>query len=194
MRQNNEAIIKRNAKVYTGKKHNYKIDKKVWYLCPRKVKSKPAKLTDEWLGPYKIIERVAEVLYRIEPADYEGPQITVHAVRLLPYRPGTTVKSRIPANLATGDLGDELAEEIRPPRVEEEPRVEMGVPVRLALPEFDIVDLMGGRRKSRPTKQQASSNQIEPDHKPGISPEEKTVQQPDEVQIAKRPNKQAIAP
>ena len=37
MRQNNEATIRRNAKVYTGKKHNYEIDEKVWYLCPRKV-------------------------------------------------------------------------------------------------------------------------------------------------------------
>ena len=84
--------------------------------------------------------------------------------------------------------------EIRPPRVEEEPKVEKGVPVRLALPAFGIVDRMASRRKGQPTKQQASSNQIEPDHKPGTSPEEQTTQQPDEVQIAKQPNEQAIAP
>ena len=80
-------------------------------------------MTDEWLGPYKVVERVAEVLYVIAPAEYEGPQITIHAARLLPYSPGTTMKSRIPANLATDDQGDELAEEIRPPQVEEEQRV-----------------------------------------------------------------------
>ena len=162
MRQNNEATIRRNAKVYTGKKHDYAEDEKVWYLCPRRVKSKPAKLTDEWLGPYKIVERIAEVLYKIKPADYEGPEITVHSARLLPYRPGTTVKSRVPANLETEDQGDELAEEIRPPRPDEAPRVELGVPVTLGIPEFDIVDHMAGRRRGRPPRQQKSAaNQTE---------------------------------
>ena len=110
MRTNNEAVIRRNAKIYSGKKHDYADGEKVWYLCPRKVKSKPAKLTDEWLGPYQIVERVAEVLYKIKPFEYQGPSITVHAARLLPYRPGTTVKSRIPANLQLNDKGDELGE------------------------------------------------------------------------------------
>jgi hypothetical protein len=36
MRTNNEAVIRRNAKIYSGKKHDYEIDEKVWYLCPRK--------------------------------------------------------------------------------------------------------------------------------------------------------------
>ena len=164
MRQNNEATIRRNAKIYTGKKHDYVEDEKVWYLCPRRVKAKPAKLTDEWLGPYKIIERVAEVLYRIKPAEYDGPEITVHSARLLPYRPGTTVKSRVPANLETNDQGDELAEEIRPPRPDSEPRVELGVPVTLGIPEFDIVDHVAGRRRGRPPRQQKSAaNQTEPE-------------------------------
>ena len=35
MRKQNEAIIRRNAKIYTGKKHKYEIDEKVWYLCPK---------------------------------------------------------------------------------------------------------------------------------------------------------------
>ena len=163
MRTNNEAVIRRNAKIYSGKKHDYADDEKVWYLCPRKVKSKPAKLTDEWLGPYQIVERVAEVLYIIKPFEYQGPSITVHAARLLPYRPGTTVKSRIPANLQLNDKGDELGEEIRPATVDDEPDINLGVPVRLALPEFDIVDIMAGRKRGRPVSQQTASNQTEPD-------------------------------
>ena len=164
MRKNNEAIIRRNAKIYSGKKHDYETDEKVWYLCPRKVDKKPAKLTDQWIGPYKVIKRIAEVLYRIKPADYEGPNIVVHAARLLPYRPGTTVKSRIPANLQTNDQGDELAEEIRPPnQIDEEPDMKTGVPVRLVMPEFDIVDLMAGRKRGRAPRQQTASNQTEPD-------------------------------
>ena len=173
MRQNNEATIRRNAKVYSGKKHDYAEDEKVWYLCPRKVRSKPAKLTDEWLGPYKIVERVAEVLYVIKPAEYEGPSITVHSARLLPYTPGTTVKSRIPAHIETEDQGDELAEEIRPPRPDDEPRIELGVPVSLGLPEFDIVDIMAGKKRGRPPRQQkSSSNQIEPETADTAQPDE----------------------
>ena len=178
MRANNEAVIRRNAKVYTGKKHEYKIDEKVWYLCPRKVESKPAKLTDEWLGPYKIVERVAEVLYVIKPSEYEGTSITVHAARLLPYRPGTTVKSRIPKNLQLNDQGDELGEEIRPATVDTEPEIHLGVPVRLALPEYDIVDIMAGRKRGRQPKQQTASNQTEPDQVPESQPSEASAPQP----------------
>ena len=166
MRQNNEATIRRNAKIYSGKKHEYEVDEKVWYLCPRKVKSKPEKLTDMWLGPYKIVKQVAEVLYEITSADYEGPNITVHAARLLPYTPGTTAKSRIPVNIVMEDQGDELAEEIRPPRIAEEPRVELGVPVTFAVPEFDILDIMAGKKVGRKPKQKVTPNQIEPDKLP----------------------------
>ena len=178
MRANNEAVIRRNAKVYTGKKHEYEIDEKVWYLCPRKVESKPAKLTDEWLGPYKIVERVAEVLYVIKPSEYEGTSITVHAARLLPYKPGTTVKTRIPKNLQLNDQGDELGEEIRPATVDTEPEIHLGVPVRLALPEYDIVDIMAGRKRGRQPKQQTASNQTEPDRVPESQPSEASAPQP----------------
>jgi hypothetical protein len=109
------------------------------------------------------VERVAEVLYIIKPFEYEGPSITVHTARLLPYRPVTTVKSRIPANLQLNDRGDELGEEIRPAAVDDEPDINLGVPVRLALPEFDIADIMAGRKRGRPVKQQTASNQTEPD-------------------------------
>ena len=178
MRANNEAVIRRNAKIYTGKKHEYEIDEKVWYLCPRKVKSKPAKLTDEWLGPYKIVEKIAEVLYEIKPSEYDGPSITVHAARLLPYRPGTTVKTRIPANLQINDRGDELGEEIRPATVDNEPEIHLGVPVRLALPEYDIVDIMAGRRRGRPPRQQTASNQTEADQEQDSQPSKTSEPQP----------------
>ena len=44
------------------------MDDKVRYLYPRLVPGKPSKITDQWLGPYKIIERTAEVSYKIKPA------------------------------------------------------------------------------------------------------------------------------
>ena len=142
------------------------------------MESKPAKLTDEWLGPYKIVERVAEVLYVIKPSEYEGTSITVHAARLLPYKPGTTVKTRIPKNLQLNDQGDELGEEIRPATVDTEPEIHLGVPVRLALPEYDIVDIMAGRKRGRQPKQQTASNQTEPDRVPESQPSEASAPQP----------------
>ena len=62
MRKNEVAAIRRNAKVYMGKVHAYVKDKKVLYLCLRQTKGKPVKLTDEWVGPYKITEQVANLL------------------------------------------------------------------------------------------------------------------------------------
>ena len=149
MRKNNETIIRRNANQYSGKRRDYMENQKVWYLCPRKVRGKPPKLTDEWLGPYRIRKQVAEVLYEIEPAEYQGPSIVVHVARLLPFKEGATAKTRVPADI--DDQGDELAEEIRPPRLETETSVNVGIPVALGIPEFDIVDIMA-RKKARPNK------------------------------------------
>ena len=64
MRNNQEAAIRINAKVYPRKIHANAKDEKVWYLYPRRIKIKPVKLMDEWVGPYKITEQVA-VLYKI---------------------------------------------------------------------------------------------------------------------------------
>ena len=38
MRKNQEAAIRKNGKVYSGKIHAYAKDEKVWYLCPRQIK------------------------------------------------------------------------------------------------------------------------------------------------------------
>ena len=85
MRENQQATIRRNTKLYSNTK-SFKVDDKVWYLCRRLVLGKPSKITDQWLGPYKIIERTAEVLYKIKLADYEGAQLTVHVSRLAKHK------------------------------------------------------------------------------------------------------------
>ena len=61
---------------------------------------------------------MANVLYKIQPAEFEGYEIIAHAARLLKYKPETTTKSRIPKQLETHDEGDEFGEELRPPRIE----------------------------------------------------------------------------
>ena len=116
---------------------SFKVDDKVWYLCPRLVPGKPSKITDQWLGPYKVIEKVAEVLYKIKPAVYEGAQMTVHVSRLAKHK-GQGDKVRIPKRLQIED-GDETAEEIRPLRVHHVP-TNLGVPVSFATPEAEVKD------------------------------------------------------
>ena len=69
----------------------------------------------------------------------------------------------------------------------------MGVLVRLALPEFDIVDLMAGRKRGRPPRQQTSSNQMELENEPDTGPVAPTAQQPDRVQFAQQPADESIA-
>ena len=100
---------------------------------------KPTKITDTWLGPYLITQRKAEVLFTIKPVDYEGPDIVVHACRLVANRDDVTnTKTRVPNRLVTEDQGGEMAEEIRPPF--ETSRQELGIPVQLGIPESQIVD------------------------------------------------------
>ena len=117
---------------------------------PRQVQGKPPKITDTWQGPYVIRKRLAEVLYVIAPYEYDGPELVVHASRLMPYitEDGIT-KSRIPRRLITNDLGDELAEEIR--FSGEATRHELGVSVQLAVEKTQILDFDKTQIKNKPT-------------------------------------------
>ena len=153
MRKNQDAVIRRNAKLYTGSTHDFKIGDNVWYLCPRKVGSKPQKITDTWVGPYTIQAKPAQVLLRIKPLNYEGPTITVHISRLVPCR-SPTAKQRLPGNLQIDQEADEAGEEIRPPQLSELPAflANTAVPVQCPVPESIIVDIP---RPSAPIKEQA---------------------------------------
>ena len=119
--------------MYLSNKKAFGIGDKVWYLCPRQVPGKQTKITDTWLGPYLITRKVAEVLFSIKQADYEGPELTAHACCLVYYRTDTVhSKSLIPSQLVMDENGDELAEEIRLPV--ETSRQELGIPVQLGIP------------------------------------------------------------
>ena len=91
----------------------------------------------------------------------------------LPLKRGCTV------NLRTNDQGDEIGEEIHPPRIEVDLDKELGVPVKLAYPEVDIVDIMQCRRPGRQPKttQQNAQNQTDEDAKP---PTDEILIEPDE--------------
>ena len=97
MRRNQKGMFERNAKLYTGNLDKFKIDDIVWYFCSVKVPNKPTKITDMWIGPFKITSKVAPVLVGVKPADYEGDERMVHVARLRPYYgPKDSRKNRIP--------------------------------------------------------------------------------------------------
>ena len=154
MRQKQEAAIRRAASGYKNKILELKSGDLVWYLCPRQVPGKPPKLTDSWLGPYRVVGRANDVVWKITPNTYAGPSILVHEQRLLPCT-DPDAKNRIPRHLQVNDEGDELGEEIRPPREGDDAPDEIGVPIALQAPMADMNDLMspprGGGATPSPT-------------------------------------------
>ena len=164
VRNKNNAVIKRNAQLYSGRTNQMEIGSRVWYLAPRKIKSKPNKLTDQWIGPFKVKSKPTAVLLEISPADYSGPTITTHMARVIPCSCVQTTKQRIPNKVRLDDQGDELAEEIMAPNNIEEPR-ELGVPIRFVQqPDYEMVDL-----SQRPVATTSSQNQTEAVSAPGPS-------------------------
>ena len=170
VRNKNQAVIRRNAQLYTGKTNELDIGTNVWYLAPRKIKGKPMKITDQWMGPFKITGKPTPVLVEITPSDYEGPTITTHMARITPCSPVGLRKQRIPNKITIDDQGDELGEEILAPNTVDQPS-ELGIPIKYVQdPDYEITDLSRGANRRGP-KASASSNQIEPAHadEPGPS-------------------------
>ena len=160
VRHKNNAVIKRNAQLYSGRTNDIAIGTRVWYLAPRKIQGKPGKITDSWIGPFKVMKKPTEVLVDIKPADYRGPTITTHMSRIVPCSDKLTTKQRVPNRVRLDDRGDELAEEINAPDNFEEPR-ELGIPVRYAQPNEEIVDLSRGRQRTRPETATVNPSQME---------------------------------
>ena len=188
VRNKNQAVINRNAQLYTGRTNELKIGTKVWYLAPRKIQGKPMKITDQWMGPFRITGKPTPVLVEITPSDYEGPTITTHMARITPCSSVKVNKQRIPNNINIDDKGDELAEEILPPNVIDQP-IELGIPIKYVKdPDYQIVDLS---HKSREPKASSSSNQIEPVHadEPGPSQRQNDTGTQDQERGTKRPSK-----
>ena len=53
VRNKNNAVIKRNAQLYSGRTNDVAIGTRVWYLAPHKIQGKPGNITDSWIGPFK---------------------------------------------------------------------------------------------------------------------------------------------
>ena len=99
------------------------------------------KITDQWLGPYTVVERPSDVILIVKPTDYEGKKVAVHVSRLSPYRgPKDPRKSSTPLyNIEfLDDEGDEHGEELEG---EHEVKEDLRIPVEFKTPEQIMLDL-----------------------------------------------------
>ena len=186
MRRNQNTMFERNAKLYTGKLDNFEIGALVWYFCSVKVPNKPGKLTDMWLGPFRVTTKLAPVLVGVKPADYEGDERMVHVTRLRPYYgPKDPRKSRVPTDLNLADDGDEQAEEIYADQTNERFITDdlskpPQIPIRMEEPLEEIVDKIPVKRNLRmdePTDEFTKDTSIQ--RKPGRPPPKQVHFQPE---------------
>ena len=135
VRKRQQATIRRNAKLYTNTRDKLSIGALVWYLSPVKTTEKPTKITDQWHGPFTIVEKHTEVNYVIRPVN-GGRDLLVHASRLKLADPRYLVTSRQPRE-DEHTYGDDLGEDILPPAR----RSNLIVPVRVPENPAVVVDL-----------------------------------------------------
>ena len=155
IRQSSNAVIRRNSSGYLGKCSTFRTGDLVLYLSPRKLANKPNKIVNMWIGPYRVVERVTEVLYKITPRDHHGVPIVVHAARLVDASKRNLGDSTtIPNNLQLVD-DDEYAEELGGAGAPD-PEVTYGVPISSGFPEAEMRDVL-----NMPTQQNSVDDVVE---------------------------------
>jgi hypothetical protein len=58
---------------------------RMWFYRPVRTKGKSPKLQSSWQGPYKVVTRINDVVYRIQ-RNPRSKMIVVHLDRLAPYQ------------------------------------------------------------------------------------------------------------
>lgn len=75
---------KRNYDVHTRGRH-FVAGELVWVYSPLRKKGRCPKLDSHWVGPCSVLERVGEVVYRVQLPS-RGRKVALHRDRLAPYR------------------------------------------------------------------------------------------------------------
>ena len=85
-RKNIDASHKRQKRLYDQRQHggSYKVSDLVWFYNPRRVKGITTKLSCNWVGPYLIIKKLSDTVFRIQRSRGSKPKV-VHYDRLKPY-------------------------------------------------------------------------------------------------------------
>ena len=91
MRKNQQLQIKRISQRYTGQPdkldQQLQIGDKVWYFTPRQIVGQvQRKMSTSWTGPWIIIERIAPLLFKIQPEGRDKPTTITTIDRLRKYR------------------------------------------------------------------------------------------------------------
>jgi hypothetical protein len=63
---------------------NFDIGQDVWFLNPRGERRKAPKLQNSWEGPFRIVKKLSEVVFKIRKSDRHRCKV-VHADRLAPF-------------------------------------------------------------------------------------------------------------
>lgn len=103
---------KRNYDVH-ARGRNFEAGELVWVYSPQRKKGRCPKLDSVWVGPCRVLERLGEVVYRVQLPP-RGRKVALHRDRLAPYR-GTanptgahgtldTAQSQTPPHAPPGDL------------------------------------------------------------------------------------------
>ena len=87
---------------------DFATDELVWVYNPLRKKGRSPKLDSKWVGPCKVLERLGEVVYRVQMPP-RGRKVALHRDRLAPYRgglpsPDTTAQATSPPSPATQPL------------------------------------------------------------------------------------------
>ena len=88
-----------------ARKHSYHVNEEVWLHNPVVPRGLSRKFHRPWWGPFKIVERLSEVLYKIQQINNPKRQCTVHFNRLKPFnrrskpRGATSPLLHIPAHI-----------------------------------------------------------------------------------------------
>lgn len=87
-RQQEEAGVrqKRNYDVRAKGRH-FTPGELVWVYNPQRKKGRCPKLDSKWVGPCRVLERMGEVVYRVQMS-LNGRKLALHRDRLAPYRSG----------------------------------------------------------------------------------------------------------
>ena len=170
-RRQQDATFRRNAKLYSGRP-NFKEGDLVWYLSPVNPKEKTTKLTNQWIGPYRVMHKESEVVFIIEPVMRVGRRIRCHVTRLRPCVPKAMLRPQDPTNgEAEEETRDELAEEITRPS-DSRPVINVPIQVQVSNDGEPMRDLTTrGRGRPRKNRERSQSTQRkEPENTSDIMP------------------------
>ena len=164
VRRHNQAVIRRNANLYSGRTEQFLPGSLVWYLSPTLARSdKPRKITNNWTGPWKVTRKISDTIFNIQPAHMEGREISVNVNRLALCTNNHVQRGNI-GDVDTEPLDEQDTGEIPPP-VDLRPPL----PVSIQTSAEEFLDLTRRRPGRPPRKAPAEGRGPDP---PGDPPDQ----------------------